>query len=114
MALQDVKICIVVQNRRSGAYGDGCDEAVDQAANGLPLSPAATVQRGSIVVVRCLGWQHHCPGEQTAQAPQVRLVPRPGEHLHKHRVADGDFAGKQLVDKVAGCGPGVSKELYPG
>ena len=44
----------------------------------------------------------------------MRFVPRPGEHLHPHRVANGNLARQHLVNESTDRGPRVPQKLYPG
>ena len=44
----------------------------------------------------------------------MRFVPSPGEHLHPHRIANGNLAPQDFVYDVADSGARVTQELYPG
>ena len=78
MAREHVEVAVAMQDRCPGSYGDGRDEAVDQLADGIPLAPAAAIERGGIVVIGRSRWDHYCPRKQALEATQVGLITRTG------------------------------------
>ena len=64
VARKRFEVGVVMQNRRAGAYGCGGNEAVDEPADGLPLSSAAAIERGSVVIVGRQRWNHRRPRQQ--------------------------------------------------
>ncbi len=111
MAHERVKIGILVQNGRTDAYGDGTDEAINQLANGLSFPATETVKSGGIVVIPPFRRKYRRTGEQPAQALQMPLVSRAGEHFHANRIADRNLALEQCVDTLTNRRPGVSKKF---
>lgn len=69
VAGEGVEVGVVVKDGRSGANGDGGNEAVDQLADGRALPAAAAIERGGILVVGGARWHDNRPSEQ---APEVQ------------------------------------------
>ena len=110
---QRVEVGVVVQDRRVDADRDRCDEAIDEPANGLTLTPTAAKQRGGIIVVRRCRRNHHRTREQSAQPFQVVLVARAGKHFHPHRMASRQLGVKQGLDPIADRRSGTAQKLDP-
>ena len=91
MALQQVKIIVVMEERHIGTDCDGANETIDQLANGPSPLPTRSEQCRSIVVI---GWQGCNVGrncKQPAQVVQMPFVPSTGEHLHTNHITSRDF-----------------------
>ncbi len=114
MASQSVEIGVPVQNRNILANGDSRDQAVDEFAHGLPALSALPIEPGRVFVIFRAGWQNNRAGQQAPQADQLLLIPRAGQNLHAHGVADGDLVRQHRIHPAANTTLGVSQEFHPG
>ena len=113
VASKRVKVGVVMQNWRGGAYCGGSDKTVYQPSHGLSALSAATIERGGSIIVSQLCLHYHRPRQQTSQAQQMRLIPRSRQYFHPHRVAHSYLFGQQFINEVADRASRIPQELYP-
>ncbi len=95
MAGQSVEIGVPAQNRNILSNGDSRDRAVDEFAHGLPALSALPIAPGRVFVIFRTDWQNNRMGQQAPQADQLLLVPRAGQNLRAHDIADGGIVRQQ-------------------
>ena len=91
MTGEHVEVAVAMQDGGGGTDGDGCDQAVDEAAQGVAFPATAAKQGGRLVVVRRCRGKHGRTRKQAAQAFQVVLVSGTGKHLHPDRITGRDL-----------------------
>ena len=114
MASERIEVPVAVKNRDTLSYCDSGNEAVQHAADSRSLPPAASIERGGVVIVGPVDREQGGSREQLLQTAEVRLVSRACKHLHPHDLARGQIAIQQFVNEVAHGRARVAQELYPG
>lgn len=108
-----LEIGIGVQEGQTMADGDGRDQAVHQAADGLPAAATAAVDVRRGVEIGRGAVEHPRPAQQRTQVVEVSLVPGAREDLHANRIGDRDIDVQQTVDLLADVRATVTQEFDP-
>ena len=101
MAREDVEVGVGMQDRNISTDGNGCDEAVDEAPEGVACPATAAKQGGRLVVVCGCRGKHRRARKHPTKAFQVMLIPATGKHLHPDRITGRDFAAEEILDAIA-------------